>query len=449
MQLSLPRGPGDPDPVPGEVFRARRERLLARLGDGVAVLGAAPELLVSRDTDVPYRPDTDLWYLTGFEEPGAAAVLTPHHPEHRFVLFVRPRDPEREAWNGPRAGVERAAERCGADAAHPIGELEERLGELLRPARRVLYPFGHAELEPLVLRALRRARASRQRTGAGPGATEDLDTILGGMRRVKDDVELERLRTAAAVSAEGHLAAMRVARPGMGEWELEAALEGTFRAMGAARPAFPSIVGAGANATVLHYVANRSRVREGDLVLIDAGADWGMYCGDITRTFPASGRFSRPQRALYELVLAAEEAGIAAARPGGTVQAMHREVLRVMVPGMMRLGLLPEGDVEEAIAAGAHRRFYLHQSSHWLGLDVHDAGAYVEEGEEVPLAPGMVLTVEPGLYVPADAEGVPEEYRGIGIRIEDDVAVTAQGREILTRAVPVDPGEIERIVGTG
>ena len=235
----------------------------------------------------------------------------------------------------------------------------------------------------------------------------------------------------------------------MGEWELQAVLEGTFRAMGASRPAFPSIVGAGANATFLHYVDNRSRIEDGQLVLIDAGAEWGMYCGDITRTFPVSGRFSEPQRELYELVLEAEEAGIAAAVPGGTVQEIHGRVLRILVGGLMRLGLLPEGDVEEAVESGAYRRFYMHQTSHWLGLDVHDAGQYVDDGEPTPLRPGMVLTVEPGLYIPAEAEDVPARFRGIGIRIEDDVLVTPLEPEILTRGVPVDIGEIEAMLGSG
>lgn len=438
--------PGHPDPLPAEVFRRRRERVLDRLGDAVALIGAAPELVVSRDTEVPYRPDSDLFYLTGFEEPRAVALLTPHDPDHRFTLFVRGRDPEREAWSGPRAGVEGARERCGADAAYPIEELEQRLPALLAAAQCIVYPVGNRELEPLVLAALTRARGARQRRGVGPVGTEDLDSLLGGMRRVKEEVEVERIRTAARISERGHLAAMRYTRPGVGEWEVEAELEAEFRRLGASGPAFESIVGSGANATVLHYVANRDRIREGDLVLVDAGAHWGMYCADITRTFPASGRFSTPQRELYDLVLEAEEAGIAAVRPGGSVQEVHQEVLRVLVGGMMRLGLLLGGDLEEAIREGGFRRFYMHQSSHWLGLDVHDVGLYMEGGEPVPLTPGMVLTVEPGLYLPADAEGVPERYRGIGIRIEDDVLVTEGGREVLTRGVPVSAAEIEDLM---
>jgi Xaa-Pro aminopeptidase len=446
MEPTLSGAPGHPEPLPVEVFRRRRERFLNRLGDAVAVIGAAPELFSSRDTEVPYRPNSDLFYLTGFEEPRAVALLTPHDPGHRFTLFVRGRDPGREAWSGPRAGVEGAREQCGADAAYPAEELQQRLPDLLDAACRIVYPVGDRELEPLVLAALIRARGARQRRGVGPVGTEDLDSILGEMRRVKDDVEVERIRVAARISERGHLAAMRHARPGVGEWEVEAELEAEFRRLGAAGPAFESIVGSGANATVLHYVANRDRIREGDLVLVDAGAQWGMYCADITRTFPASGRFSAPQRELYDLVLEAEEAGIAAAKPGGSVQEIHQEVLKVLVGGMMRLGLLPAGDLEEAIRDGGFRRFYMHQSSHWLGLDVHDVGPYMEDGEPVPLCPGMVLTVEPGLYVPAAADDVPERFRGIGIRIEDDVLVTEEGPEVLTRGVPVAAEKIEALM---
>ena len=446
MELDPFSAPGPPNREPLDCFRERRERLLDHLQDAVVVVGAAPELLASRDTDVPYRPDSDLYFLTGLEEPQSAAILTPFDSERRFTLFVRERDPEREVWSGARLGVDGARERFAADAVYPIGELSERLRELAAPARRIVYPFGHPAVEPLVLATLRDSRGSRARSGTGPAATEDLDVALGRMRRVKDDAELERIRTAARISAQGHLAAMRHVRPGMGEWEVEAVLEGAFRARGAAGPAFPSIVGAGANATVLHYVDNRSRIGEGELVLVDAGARWGMYCADISRTFPASGRFSEPQRALYQLVLDAEKAGIAAAVPGGTTQQMHQEVLRVLVPGLMRLGLLPEQDLEEALRSREYRRFFMHQTSHWLGIDVHDVGLYVEDGVPVTLQPGMVLTVEPGLYVPSDAQDVPPRFRGIGIRVEDDVVITADGNEVPTRGVPVEVEEIERLM---
>lgn len=438
-----------PPPLPAEVFAERRERFYDRIGDATVILCAAPELLRSRDTEVEYRPDSDLYYLTGFEEPEAVAVLAPHLPDRRFTLFVRPRDPEREAWSGPRAGVERAGEISGADAVHPIAELDARLAELVLPAERIVYSLGaDPEMDRRVVDLLGRARRARPRSGKGPASVVDAEPIVAGMRVVKDAAEVERMRAAARIAARGHRATMAAARPGVGEWELEAVLEGTFRSLGAEGPAFPSIVGSGRNATVLHYVANSRRTEEGDLVLVDAGAAYGMYCSDITRTFPVSGRFTGPQRELYEIVLAAEEAAIEAARPGAPITAVHDAAVAVLVAGLLRLGLLTGADPEALIGEGAHRRFYLHQTSHWLGLDVHDAGPYREHGEPVALRSGMVLTVEPGLYVPADAEDVPERYRGLGIRIEDDVLITPDGREVLTRDVPVSVEEIEALVGS-
>ncbi len=427
-------------------FSARRERLLERIGSGVAVVASAPELSRGGDAEVPFRQDADFYYLTGFQEPDAVAVLTPHDP-WRFVLFVRPRDPAREAWNGPRAGVEGAIERFGADAAFPIDELEDRLGDLVKPADRLYYRIGdQAALDERVLGLVAAARAARPRTGRGPVSIEDITFILSGMRRTKDLVEVERMREAAAVGVAGHRAAMAAARAGMGEWELEAVLEYTFRSMGATGPAFPSIVGSGGNATILHYTANDGRTREGDLVLQDAGAEMGMYCSDVTRTFPVSGRFTAPQREIYDLVLTAQEAAIAAIRPGKPFDGVHDSALHELVEGLLRLGLL-SGSVESVLETGDHRQFFMHKTSHWLGLDVHDAGQYVEGGDPVLLKPGMVLTVEPGLYFPAAAQ-VPERYRGIGVRIEDDVLITPDGAELLTRGVPVSPDEIEALVGS-
>jgi Xaa-Pro aminopeptidase len=440
-------GPASTPPLP--LLRARRERLMEAIGAAVVVVPASPELVSSRDTEVPYRPSTDLYYLTGLEEPESCAVLAPRHPEHRFTLFVRPRHPEREAWTGARLGVEGARERLGADAVHDIAELEQRLPELVGDVDRILYPIGtRPELDRKMAELIRGARRTRARSGTGPLALEDLEPTLGELRVVKDAHEVERMRTAARIAVQGHRAAIRSVRPGAGEWEVEAALEGTFRSLGATGPAFPSIVGSGANATTLHYVANQRRILAGELVLIDAGAEWGMYCSDITRTVPASGRFTAPQRAVYEVVLAAEEAGIAAIRPGAPLDAVHHAAVRVLTEGMQRLGLLT-GEVDELVESGAYRRFYLHQTSHWLGLDVHDVGPYRDEAAPVPLRPGMVLTVEPGLYIPTDADDVPEPFRGIGIRIEDSVLVTADGAEPLTRELPVDPEEVERLVGGG
>ncbi|HET7232286.1 MAG TPA: aminopeptidase P N-terminal domain-containing protein [Longimicrobium sp.] len=436
-------------PAP-EPYRARRERLLAEMDEGVAVFCSAPELVKSRDTEIHYRQNSELDYLTGFPEP-AVAVLTPHDPEHRFTLFVRPRDPEKEAWNGVRAGVDGAREQYGADAAYPLDELDERLKELLEPATHIWYSLGSDEaMDARLIGWMREWRQRHARSGKGTTHVLDPCAVLDGMRQVKEPGEMELIRQACRLSAEGHLRAMAAARPGVGEWELEALIDGTFRAAGPhCGTAFPTIVGSGPNACILHYVTNDRRAQDGDLVLVDAGGTVGLYCGDITRTFPVNGRFTPAQRRVYEIVLRAEEAAIAAVRPGATIQAVHEAARDVVVRGVVELGLL-SGDPAELAEGDEIKRFFMHQTSHWLGLDVHDAGSYRQHraGDWVPLAPGMVLTIEPGLYIPADLPDVPDELRGIGVRIEDDVLVTGDGCEILTRHVPVDPDEIERLVGT-
>ncbi len=431
-----------------EEFRRRREAFLQQIGGGVAVLVAAPELVKSRDTEVMYRQNSDFFYLTGFLEPGAVAVLTPHDPEHRFTLFVRPRDPERETWAGRRAGVEGARERFGADAAYPAEELDERLRALLEPADALWYAVraDGGPMDARMLTLLAGFRGTRPRVGKGPWDLRDPGQLLDRMRMIKEPGELALMREAADLAVRGHLAAMRAGRPGVGEWEIQALLDQTFRAHSAnSGTSFPAIVGSGANGTVLHYVTNERRIEDGDLVLVDAGAEVGFYCSDITRVFPASGRFTQPQRTVYDVVLRALEAAIAEIRPGAPATGVHEAARRELVQGMIDLKLL-EGEPEKLIEDEAFKRFFMHNTSHWLGLDVHDVGPYREpDGEPVVLRPGMVLTVEPGLYIPEDAEGVPEELRGIGIRLEDDVLVTEDGHENLTRAVPVDPDEVERI----
>lgn len=430
-----------------ELFRGRRERFLEQLGDGVAVLPAAPEIYKSRDTEVPFRQDSDFYYLTGFGEPGAVAVFSPHDPEHRFTLFVRPRDPERENWSGPRAGVEGARDLFGADAAYALPELDGRLKGLLEPADRIWYALGRGgPLDRQVVDLLTGFRRSRPRTGRGPWGVEDPERVLGRMRMIKDEHEIGCIRRAAEITGAGHRAAMRAGHAGIGEWEIEAALHFSFRSAGATGPAYPSIVASGANARVLHYTANNRRAGDGDLVLLDAGAEYAMYCADITRTWPISGRFSGAQRAVYELVLAAEEAALAVVAPGTSVAGVHDAAVRTLTEGLVDLGLL-NGDVAGLIESGAYKRFYLHQTSHWLGLDVHDVGAYREAAGPVVLEPGMVLTVEPGLYIPDD-DDIPEHFRGIAVRIEDDALVTVEGREILTRGVPVAPEEVEALART-
>lgn len=429
-------------------FRRRRERFLEQIGGGVAVLAAAPELVKGRDTEVPYRQNSDFFYLTGFLEPGAVAVLTPHDDEHRFTLFVRPRDPERETWSGVRAGVEGARERFGADAAYPAAELDEHLKALVEPADALWYGVlgNGGEMDRRMLELLAGFRGSRPRSGKGPWDLRDPAQLLDRMRLVKEPGEIALMREAAELAARGHLAAMRAGGPGVGEWEIQALLDSTFRAHAPdSGTSFPAIVGSAENATILHYVTNTRRIGEGELVLVDAGAEVGLYCADITRVFPASGRFTPDQRAVYDVVHRALEAAIAAVRPGAPVTGVHEAARRVLVEGMIGLGLL-EGEVDAVIEEEkAFKRFFMHNTSHWLGLDVHDAGGYRDrDGEPLPLEPGMVLTVEPGLYIPI-ADDVPAPLRGIGIRLEDDVLVTDDGHEVLTRGVPVDADEVERI----
>jgi Xaa-Pro aminopeptidase len=432
-----------------EAFERRRSRIFAALGQDAMILPGAAVQLSSRDTEHRFRPDSELFYVTGVDEPDAVAVLRGHAEEERFVLFVRPRDAKAELWSGPRLGPEEARVRHRADAVHPLGELEERLPKLLEGAVRVYYRLDQgARVEGLVRAALRHARARGPRTGAGPRGVLDPGEILDDLRLIKDEEELDRLRRAAAITSEGVGAAMRGVRPGAGEWELEATVESTFRKAGGDGPGYLSIVASGPNACVLHYVENSRRIGARDLVLIDAGAAVDLYCGDITRTFPASGTFTVEQRRVYEVVERARARAVEAVRPGATVADVHAAAVRVLAEGLVELGVLA-GDVSELIEQKKHEAFYPHRTSHWLGLDVHDPGDYARSGVERQLEPGMVLTVEPGLYFAPSQEGVPDAFSGIGVRIEDDVLVTGSGHEVLTAGLPTATEEVEAWVRGG
>ncbi len=431
--------------IPQVTHTARRQEIMRRMGSGVAVLASAPIAVHSNDVEYRYRPDSDFLYLTGFREPDAVAVLSPEGPEP-FVLFVRPRDPERELWNGPRAGVEGAKEQHGADAAFPIDRLNAELPRLLRAADKVYLGYGrdHERSERL-LAAVRAAQAERPRTGAGPLALLDPSALLHEMRLRKSPEEIAVMREAARVSCIAHRAAMQSARPEQWEYEIEAVVDSTFRRHGAAGPAYPTIAASGPNATVLHYHANDRRMTADDLLLLDAGAELDCYSADITRTFPIGPRFSPAQRDAYAIVLAAQEAAIAAVRPGVPYDEPHRIAVRVLCEGMIALELL-HGAVDDLIEREEYRRFYMHRTSHWLGMDVHDVGAYRLDPARVrPLEPGMVLTVEPGLYIAPNAKDAPERFRGIGIRFEDDVLVTETGHEVLSAAAPKDIATIEAL----
>jgi Xaa-Pro aminopeptidase len=436
-------------PFARETHAARREALMGRMAGGVAIFATAPPAVYSNDVEYRYRPDSDFYYLTGFREPEAVAVLVPHGGGMRYVLFVRPRDPERELWTGPRAGVEGARETYGADAAFPIEQLEPELGRLLKAADSVYFAFGRDhDRGECILRLIRAAQSERPRTGAGPVAVLDPATLLHEMRMRKTAEELALMREAARISSIAHEHAMRAAGPGQYEYEVEALVESTFRRHGATGPAYPTIAASGANATVLHYQDNACRMEANDLLLLDAGAEFGCYNADITRTFPVGRRFSPVQRELYALVLAAQRAAIDAVRPGAPYDEPHRCAIRVLCDGLATLGLL-EGPTDRLIESEEYRRYFMHRTSHWLGLDVHDVGVYRPGGSARILEPGMVLTVEPGLYIAADAKEAPERFRGIGIRIEDDVLVTADGHEVLSAAVPTDIADIEALRDAG
>lgn len=428
-----------------EVFAARRRRFVEAIGGAVAVLPNAPVAFRTSDAEYPYRPDSDFYYLTGLAEPHAVALFAPADPQGGFVLFVRPRDRQEEAWTGPRVGVEGALGDYGADRAYPVGELWQRLADYLSGAERVYYVFGKdASLDGRMIELLRASWAERARRGLALPAFLDPRNIVHEARLVKGPEELALMRRAAAIGAQAHRRAMAAAQAGMSEYEIEALVLHAFRSQGAAGPSYPPIVASGPSAAILHYSRNCRRMQAGELLLLDAGCEYEFYASDITRTFPVSGRFTALQRELYDLVLAAQAAAIAAIRPGAPLEAVHDAAVRVLAEGLSRLGLLP-GTAAQIVESASYRAYYTHRTSHWLGMDVHDVGRYRLDGNSRRLAPGMVLTVEPGLYFAADDANVPQPLRGIGIRIEDDVAVTENGAEVLTAEAPKSAAEIEAL----
>ncbi len=433
-----------------DVHAARRARLMARIGEhGAALFGANPVRNRSNDTDYAYRPNSDLWYLTGFEEPEAVALLLPGHEEHPFVLFLRERDRKVEIWDGPRLGVDGAEAALGADKAFPIGALDEQLPKLLGGRSSLQYALG---VDPALDRSVIRAYRMAQRTARGrkraPLAIIEPGRALHEMRLVKTPPEVEALRKACRISAEGHVRGMRLTRPGMAEYELQAEIEYEFRRQGARSVGYESIVGGGANACVLHYIDNRATLEDGQLVLVDAAAEVAGYTGDITRTWPVGGTFSGHQRMIYDLVLRAQMEAISMVRPGLLWAEMHKATVHVITEGLIDMGIL-EGPVEKAIEEKTFRKFFMHGTGHWLGIDVHDVGAYALDGEASrPLEPGMVFTVEPGIYFHPEEEASPPDFVGIGVRIEDDILVTEDGCEVLSSHVPKEPDELEALIGT-
>ncbi len=422
------------------IYRARRERVIAEMGEGVMVVATAPEVPRNRDTHYPYRHDSYFYWLTGFSEPEAVVVLVAGK-EPRHILFCRERNAEREIWDGFRYGPEAAREVFAFDESFSSDTLDAELPKLLENQPQLAYLIGReAAWDAQVMGWLNAVRARARQGVAAPARMVDARVWLDEMRLLKDGHELALMRRAAEISSGAHRDAMRATRPGRHEYEIEAELLSAFRRGGAEAPAYTSIVASGANACVLHYVFNNKPMRDGDLLLIDAAAEFGSYAADITRTFPVNGRFSAAQKDAYEVVLAAQTAAIDAVGPGRHWNSPHEAAVRVLVQGMVDLGLLA-GEVDGLIESSAYNRFYMHRTGHWLGMDVHDAGEYKLKGEWRPLVPGMTLTVEPGLYI-RPADDVPAAFHNIGIRIEDDVVVTEAGCEVLT-SPPRSVDEIE------
>ncbi len=428
-------------------FKRRRRQLMRMMGTGsIAILPTAPVAVRNRDVHYPFRPDSDFHYLTGFPEPDAVAVLIPGRAQGEYVLFCRERDAKREQWDGARVGQDGAIAAYGADDSFPITDLDEILPRMLEQCDRVLYAMGcNPELDRKLsewVSALRR----QSRSGLHcPLEFLALDHFLHDMRLYKSRAEVTIMRRAARISAAAHTRLMQECRPGLAEYELEAAFEHACAVQGARQQAYPAIVGGGNNACVLHYVENRDPLRDGELVLVDAGCELECYASDITRTYPVNGRFSAAQRELYELVLEAQLAAIDKVRPGNHWNDPHDAAVRVLTRGLVKLGLL-KGRLSQLIKDEAYARFYMHRTGHWLGMDVHDVGDYKVDGHWRELEPGMVLTVEPGLYIGQGMRGVPKRWRGIGIRIEDDVLVTKDGPEVLSADVPKTVAEIEALM---
>ncbi|HSM45300.1 MAG TPA: aminopeptidase P N-terminal domain-containing protein [Acidimicrobiia bacterium] len=469
-------------------FAEARRRLAEIVGpDGLAVIPAAHEVIRNYDVPHPFRQDSAFWYLTGFPEPEGVAVIAPGHDDGDYTLFVRPKDPSFEVWTGIRTGPDGATEDYAADAAYEIGDLDDVLERMMIGREVIWYTSGNERFDGRIMSIIDSARAHRERFGGTvPSTIKDLSVPLGEMMLFKTDDQAASLREACQLSARGHLEAMRFAQPGMWEFQVQAALEYFWRLGGSPRNGYDSIVASGANACILHYVENDEQIGDNDLILIDAAAEVDGYSSDITRTFPANGVFTGPQRAIYEIVLAAEKKGLDLAVPGSSLRTIHDESTRILTEGMVDLGLLPKS-LDESLAMHHYQQFFMHGTSHWLGLDVHDRGSYRIDGVHRPLQPGMVFTVEPGIYLAPDKaeieltlleydldewnerrirlgkkaaaaqeaeekenaekikHEVPPEFLGIGVRIEDDVLITPEGHENMTDSVPKEIDEVESL----
>ena len=426
-------------------FEARRRLVLDAISPGAMLIFSAPVTVRNNDVEHEYRQDSDFYYLTGFDEPESALLLK-SGPNSKRIVFLRERDPERETWDGPRLGVERAVQALGVDEAFPISELSAKLVEVLAGCERLYFSIGQSSAaDELVISTLRRLRQTIRRGGVWPTTITEPGTIIHEMRLRKDAGEIAALERAIAVTEQAHRAVFATTRAGQWEYELEAVLRSEFRRSGAERVAYSPIVASGVNATILHHRSNNRQSKPGELILVDAGCEYGYQSADITRTFPANGKYTPLQRAAYEIVLSAQEKAILAVKPKATMDEVHDVAVRELVAGLIELGIIKD-DLEASLTSGSYKKYYMHRTSHWLGMDVHDVGAYHVSGKPRAFAPNMVLTVEPGLYFPPSDEAVPEELRGTGIRIEDDILVTASGFSNLSKDIPKYPDAIESIM---
>ena len=428
-------------------FPRRRKRLMDMMGnESIAIIPTSPVCIRNRDVEYPFRPDSDFYYLTGYAEPEAVIVLIPDRHHGEFVLFCREKDPVMEIWNGHRAGLNGARAIYGADDAFPIEDMDEILPGLLEDRERIFYTMGNdSAFDQRLLTWVNQVRA-RARAGVNaPDEFISLTHILHDMRLYKSRYEIASMRKAAKITTAAHKRVMQTCRPGLMEYQLEAELLYEFTHRGARSPAYPSIVGSGANSCILHYTENSAELMDGDVILIDAGAEYDGYASDITRTIPVNGKFTPIQRAVYEVVLDAQHAAIEQVRPGNHWNDPHETVVRVMTAGMVKLGIL-KGNVRQLIKDREYTKYFMHRTGHWIGMDVHDVGDYKLDGEWRMLEPGMVMTIEPGLYFAAGAKGLPKKFWNIGVRIEDDVLVTKNGCEVLSRDAPKSVDDIERLM---
>jgi len=430
-----------------QTYQKRRTQFMKKMKSGACLLFSAPAVVRNNDVEHPYRQDSNFYYLTGFEEPHAVALFLPKAKKDKFILFCRPKNPSQEIWVGKRAGLQGTVNQFGANKAYPINDLHKQLTKHLQGNKALYYQLGICEQQDDLIKGQLNKLRSQVRAGITyPTEIKDPTSIIHEMRLIKTPEEIKAIKEAIQISAEGHEVAMQIAKPGLNEYEVDAALQYYFRSNGSKRLGYPNIVASGDNATTLHYTENNRKMKSGDLLLIDAGTEMHYLTADITRTFPVNGKFTKEQAAVYQVVLNAQKAAIKRVKPGVTFQSIHDLTVRKITEGLKSLGVL-KGPIKRLIEKQSYTKFYMHRTSHWLGMDVHDAGAYQEKGKSRKLKAGMILTVEPGLYFRKNQKGCPAKYKGIGVRIEDDVLVTRSGCQVLSKAAPKEIHEIESIVG--